>query len=242
MTAREPSGASTPNCARCYGRLQFCRDPNGRAPAWCPSVTREDLTARALEQYDLPKTLEFARQASLQEAAGYAGRERHSAVSYPVKCRLEETLQFCARIGAHRVGLAFCVGLRHEAAIFTSVFERRGHEVVGIACKVGGVPKERIGLTDADKLRVGQYETMCNPVLQALLLNEAETELNVMLGLCVGHDALFLQHVQGPTTVFAVKDRVTGHNPLAALYTSRSYYRRLAQPSDADQPDHDQEQ
>ncbi len=30
-----------------------------------------------------------------------------------------------------------------------------------------------------------------------------------------------------PVTVLAVKDRVFGHNPLAALYTSETYYKRL---------------
>ena len=68
---------------------------------------------------------------------------------------------------------------------------------------------------------------MCNPIAQARLLNDAKTDFNIMLGLCIGHDSLFLKHVEGLTTVFAVKDRVTGHNPMVALYTSESYYRRL---------------
>ena len=134
---------------------------------------------------------------------------------------------FRHRVGACRVGLAFCMGVDHEAALLAKLMEREGFEVVGVACKVGGVPKEHLGLTDAEKVHVGRYETMCNPILQALLLNEAATDVNVMLGLCVGHDALFLQSVRSPTTVFAVKDRVTGHNPLAALYASRSYYEWL---------------
>lgn len=70
-------------------------------------------------------------------------------------------------------------------------------------------------------------ETMCNPLLQAELLNRAETEFNVLLGLCVGHDSLFLKAAKAPCTVLAVKDRVTGHNPLAAVYTLDSYYRAL---------------
>ena len=73
----------------------------------------------------------------------------------------------------------------------------------------------------------GQYEVMCNPVGQAALLAEAGTEFNVVMGLCVGHDSLFLMHSKAPATVLVVKDRVLGHNPVAALYTSHSYYRRL---------------
>jgi len=30
--------------------------------------------------------------------------------------------------------------------------------------------------------------------------------------------------MESPVTVFAVKDRVTGHNPLAAVYLSQGYY------------------
>jgi uncharacterized metal-binding protein len=49
----------------------------------------------------------------------------------------------------------------------------------------------------------------------------------VLIGLCVGHDSLFFKHSQAPVTVLVAKDRVLGHNPVAALYTSHSYYQRL---------------
>ena len=51
--------------------------------------------------------------------------------------------------------------------------------------------------------------------------------MNIMMGLCVGHDALFLKEAEAPTTVLVAKDRVTGHNPAAALYLSHFYYRKL---------------
>ena len=34
---------------------------------------------------------------------------------------------------------------------------------------------------------------MCNPILQAEKLNEQQTDVNIVMGLCVGHDSLFLQ-------------------------------------------------
>lgn len=64
---------------------------------------------------------------------------------------------------------------------------------------------------------------MCNPITQAKILNNPRTDFNIALGLFIGHDSLFLKYIEGLTTVFAVKDRVTGHNPMVALYTSRSY-------------------
>jgi uncharacterized metal-binding protein len=55
-------------------------------------------------------------------------------------------------------------------------------------------------------------------------------DFNLLLGLCVGHDSLFFRHASAPTTVLAVKDRVTGHNPLAAVYTCGTYYRKINNP------------
>ena len=77
---------------------------------------------------------------------------------------------------------------------------------------------------------------MCNPVLQARLLNEKQTELNVLVGLCVGHDTLFIRHSAAPVTTLIVKDRVLCHNPVAALYTSNTYYKRLLEPEKEPKP------
>ena len=61
--------------------------------------------------------------------------------------------------------------------------------------------REKIGLMDGEKIRPGQYESLCNPVGQAMLLNKAGTELNIVVGLCVGHDSLFFKHSGAPVTV-----------------------------------------
>jgi uncharacterized metal-binding protein len=99
--------------------------------------------------------------------------------------------------------------------------------VDAVICKVGSIPKEEIGLADEEKITPGQFEALCNPIGQAKLLNAAGTGLNVLVGLCVGHDSLFFRHSVAPVTVLIAKDRVTGHNPAATLYTSHSYYSRL---------------
>ncbi|MFW5937198.1 MAG: DUF1847 domain-containing protein, partial [Desulfosalsimonas sp.] len=90
---------------------------------------------------------------------------------------------------------------------------------------------ESLGLTGEEKIRGPEaMESMCNPIVQARLLNHQNVDLAILLGLCVGHDTLFLKYCNAPCTVLAVKDRVLGHNPLAALYLSDSpYYSRLKQ-------------
>ena len=111
----------------------------------------------------------------------------------------------------------------------TDILERNGFEVASVCCKVGAVPKERIGIKPEEKISGPDlYESMCNPITQARILDEEGVDFVILLGLCVGHDSLFIKYCQAPMTVLAVKDRVTGHNPLAAVYLSRSpYYRRL---------------
>ena len=75
-----------------------------------------------------------------------------------------------------------------------------------------------------------EAEVMCNPIGQAEILNEAGTEFNVVMGLCVGHDTLFFKYIESPVTVLAVKDRVTGHNPLAPVYCAQGYYKNKFYP------------
>ena len=82
-------------------------------------------------------------------------------------------------------------------------------------------------MREHEKIFIGEHEAMCNPIAQAMIVNDSKVQFNVLLGLCVGHDSLFFKYAEAPTTVLAVKDRVTGHNPLAAVYLLDSYYARL---------------
>jgi len=124
--------------------------------------------------------------------------------------------------------VGFCGGVQFEASLLVPILENRGFEVVSVCCKAGGVAKETIGIAPEQKIRGPEtWESMCNPIAQATLLNEAGTEFNVAVGLCVGHDSLFFKYSNAPTTVLIAKDRVFGHNPVAGLYQSNAYYRKL---------------
>jgi uncharacterized metal-binding protein len=216
------------NCARCPVVDKICRKEEGKGPEWCPTLGGDRILQAALQEYKEHGIAEFAREASRQEAECYAHRDTiRPYVMIPVKSRVEELVEFSRRMGYKKLGLAFCSGLMYEAALLSDVLEKQGFSVVGVACKVGGIPKETLGVKDDEKINIGKFEPMCNPITQARFLDASGTDFNIMLGLCIGHDSLFLRHIKGLTTVFAVKDRVTGHNPMAALYTSRSYYQRV---------------
>ncbi len=219
-----------PNCANCALREKVCRLKEGTGPRNCPTIELEEAISEALEDYKKDDVREFARQASIQEAECYANRDNPDVPNKPLKPRVLEICEFADKMGYERLGIAFCSGLTREARILSEVLENHGFEVASVVCKVGGTPKEKIEIKDSEKVSIGRYETMCSPIIQAEVLNEVETDFNIVLGLCVGHDSLFFQYSEAPTTVLAAKDRVLGHNPIAALYTIDSYYRYAKKP------------
>jgi Uncharacterized metal-binding protein conserved in archaea len=60
----------------------------------------------------------------------------------------------------------------------------------------------------AEALVPGDRGVSCNPIGQALALQAAGTDLNIAMGLCLGHDLLFARHSHAPVTTLAVKDRL----------------------------------
>ncbi|GHU04310.1 hypothetical protein FACS1894205_2310 [Alphaproteobacteria bacterium] len=142
-------------------------------------------------------------------------------------CRVEETIAFASRIGAKKIGIATCLGLVEETRVLVKILHQAGFETVAALCKVGSLDKTEMGVPEDLKLKKGGFEAACNPVLQAKMLNDRKTDLNVVMGLCVGHDSLFYRHSEAPATTLVAKDRLMGHNPVAALYTVRFYSSRL---------------
>lgn len=231
-----------PMCARCgkkvcdpYNEAGTELPPVEEAPPFCPMRLKPGVIEEALAEYDKPNIKEFARLSSLQEAECYewvptgSGDNLGLRTKFP---RVEETMQFARKMGYHKLGIAFCIGLDNEARVLDRMLENHGFQVVSVCCKVGRVDKERIGLK-REEMIVGKrgymcYESMCSPIAQAEILNSEGVDLAILLGLCVGHDTLFIKYCRVPMTVLAVKDRVFGHNPLAAIYLSSSpYYSRL---------------
>lgn len=209
-------------CSDCAAAV-CCESETGPFPKNCP--TRDLDKAALVDVYGRSADGELARQAACVEAAGYCRLTR-----------LEEIMDFARRCGFSHLGLAHCIGLQAEASVVKRVFEANGLRVEAVACKAGALPKEILGLQDDDKLSPGEFESMCNPIGQAQVLARAGTELNVLLGLCVGHDSLFMKHSVAPVTVLAAKDRVLGHNPLAAVYLADGYYHDRLFPAGGAEP------
>jgi uncharacterized metal-binding protein len=206
----------TLHCTTC--RVQACASEPGAKtyPDFCPTNTSSEVLEQVRSLYADGETRRLAVAAAQVEAEGYC--------RWP---RVQEVMEFARRLGVDHLGIASCVGLLHETRLLQEILEANGFRASSVACKVGSIPKEEAGLADSEKVNPGQFEALCNPVAQAELLNRAGTGLNVVMGLCVGHDSIFFRHSNAPVTVLVAKDRVTGHNPAAALYTSHSCYKRL---------------
>lgn len=191
------------NCALCT--IHACS--NGKlsnAPKNCPSVNErmEEIT----ELYSNEENYKIAKASALVVSECYGQ-----------KTRLEETMDFAKKCSFKKIGLAFCIGLVNESKVLSKILSYNGFEVSSVICKNGHLSRE---LIDINNTKVA----MCNPIGQATFLNESKTDLNILLGLCVGHDSLFIKYSDAPVTVFAVKDRVLCHNPLGAIYQAESYY------------------
>ncbi len=213
-------------CAKCpfAANERICKSRNGRAPEWCSTMLYTSAIKKANHEYVKDEALmTFAFNASVQEAECYERSSINGNKYQPLKSRLQEIIEFCQKQGYKKLGLGFCLGLKEEARAFNSIMESHGFEMVSVVCKVGATDKSFIGVGPEQRIDKGcEYETMCNPIAQAMVLNEENTEFNILLGLCVGHDSLFIKYSEAPVTVFAVKDRLLGHNPMAALYSQ--YY------------------
>ena len=184
------------------------------APLNCPCRELEKI--EDIKKFYLEKeNMMLAHESALVEAEGYCQQTR-----------VEEIINFAKKCGYKKLGVAFCVGLAKEAKVFASILRHHGFEVESVICKSGSIPKSFISISNDEQVRPCTYEPMCNPIGQAKFLSAAKTELNILLGLCVGHDSLFIKHSDAPVTVFAVKDRVLGHNPLAAIYLAEGYYKK----------------
>ena len=189
------------NCAfckhhNCYTKGQNCLGPAGEKAA--ELYTEEEV-------------------ALMQAAAATESR------NYLKMTRLEESLFFVQQMGAKKIGVAFCIGLANEAKFIAQYFQNAGLEVESVCCKNCAVDKDLFKL---EKIKPGKFEAMCNPKMQAEIMNKAETEFNFVVGLCVGHDMVFTMNSKAPVSSIITKDRVLANNPAGVVY-SRYWRRKL---------------
>jgi len=203
----------TPQCVKCTVLRCSSGEKNKKVPPFCPTEKYADLEKECLEKYQLPEN-----QAVIQ---GWLGLM--SKVLDPEKpkekwswTRVDEIMEYAKIREMKRVGIATCYALLPESKLLADILESNGFDVVSVSCLCGETNPQDLGLPG---------NICCNPIMQAEVLNHERTDLNIMVGLCVGHDILFLRHSKAETTPLVVKDRSLGHNPVAALYQSQGFFK-----------------
>lgn len=185
-------------------------------PSFCPMKTSKEAINLAVKKYSEDYVKKIYVPATITEKEAY---ETIRGTLMAVRPRIKELIEFAKLIKAKKLGVAFCAGLSDEAARTVAFLEEAGLTVASVRCKCGAIDKSKLGVSDKYKIAdPKKFEAACNPIVQAQILNDAETDINIIVGLCVGHDMLFTMHSKAPVTTLIVKDRLLGHNPVIALY------------------------
>ena len=202
-------GNKTPQCVKCTVFRCRTKEKDRKVPPSCPTEQYPELIEETIEKYKLPEN----------RAINLAWYELISKIYDPEKpkeryawTRIEEIMEYARIRGMKKLGIGTCFGLLAEARLLSDILEGNGFDVVSVSCLCGEVAPG-----DADM----EGSIFCNPIMQAEVLNRENTELNIMVGLCLGHDIIFLRYCKAETTPLVVKDRATGHNPVVALYLSQ---------------------
>ena len=196
------SGSSeTITCNSCT-KTECTKGFSDGIPEWCATKRFKEIIDLTKTSYSNPENIDIFLAADSVVKNGYGKWSR-----------VQEAIEFSRALKLKKIGLASCIALISELKLVTQLFTGAGFEVVSSACKIGRITPADMGI-DSNKGR----GFSCNPIAQAEICNTAGTELNFMLGLCLGHDILFTRYAKAPSSVLIVKDRVTGHNPAAVLY------------------------
>ena len=191
-----------------------------KLPSFCPIKNHKSLIEETTQKYRDQNIKDFFLSAALTEKECYDEKMAKEGKIRPLRPRIREISEFAKKIGAKKLGMAFCLGLHDEAYRANSILESHGLEITSVVCSCGSVDKNEVGIPPEYRIRPqNNFEATCNPLLQAEILNRAGTAFNILVGLCVGHDMLFTSHSKAPVTTLVTKDRLTGHNPVISLYS-----------------------
>ncbi len=141
----------------------------------------------------------------------------HSEVHDP--CRLVELITFARAAGVGTLGLPFCREVREVAARAAEVL-RECFRVVPVSCAISAGCRQ-----DAE---------LCSPLVQAHVLNLADTDLNLSVGLCGGADCVLAAASRAPVTTLITREGALRMGRNQRLFTkecvrrSRAVARRTA--------------
>lgn len=232
MSKKSQNSLSCTQCSHIWqkqGATSCWSDPAAgfATPEYCPGKNDPEIIEDSFSHYrGDDEDARLAKVAAQVEGLCYQPVPGSDAVNARWT-RVEDTIALAKLMGYEKIGIATCIGLIDESKRLVDILTAQGLKPLSVCCKAGSIDKLELGLEESDKVRPNTFEPACNPIAQAQLLNREKTDMNLIVGLCVGHDMLFAKYSEAPVSTLIVKDRVTGHNPVAVLYGQNFYYKRL---------------
>ena len=196
------NGKGTTNCL--CKKMECWRGDDEGIPSYCQANRYAAEIEKAKAVYAEPEVVD------IYTAACVVGKKNDG-----YRPRIEEALDFAREMKFSKVGFAACVAFGSELEVIRRLFEQAGIEVLTAGCQIG-----RSTATDRGLPHLEEYpdNSTCNPIAQAEILNKTGSQLNYIIGLCMGHDILFTRYSKAPVSTLIVKDRLLGNNPAAAIY------------------------
>lgn len=208
-------------CASC--KMESCfKGDKENMPKNCPMRCSEYMDS-ILSKYDSPEIHKFYQATKM--CVGTEDEHRYTP-------RTRAFIDLCKYMGYKKIGMAFCAMFWEEAELYAKILRRNGLEVVSACCLNGGFNETEHDVPLPEVCVKPGFDPACNPIGQAVLLNEQKTEFNVVIGLCLGHDSLFMKYSDAMCTVMAIKDvAMANGNPLNALKLYHNYPEIFMAPS-----------
>ncbi|MGD6729877.1 MAG: DUF1847 domain-containing protein [Pleomorphochaeta sp.] len=124
--------------------------------------------------------------------------------------RLEQIKAFALEANYKGIGIAYCITFRREAYIIKEYLES-DFQIFTVDCKYGRLSKKELFNENSSRV-------LCNPAGQAQYLNDKNTDLNISIGLCVGHDMIFNRVSNALVTCVYTKDFTNNNDMDQAIY------------------------
>ncbi|MFX0036090.1 MAG: DUF1847 domain-containing protein [Candidatus Hermodarchaeota archaeon] len=175
----------------------------------CPIKTSPKIQKKAIELYEKD---DFIKRSN------FAATVAKTQGSVP---RLRNIIAYAEAMGFKKLGIAFCGGLQTDTRKAVEILLHYGFELSSVCCPTGINKKINVEIPEEfssySKRGCNFNYISCNPVAQALLLNKAKTDMNIIIGLCVGHDVTFTHLSKAPVITLIAKDWFIPHNPSETL-------------------------
>ena len=182
----------------CKDTCKFYSYQSEKAPEQCPGIIHSEVLEKAKNICATEGTDARKLWQAFGRLIGTGGAQ---------KSRVEHIVDFSRSLGVKRLGIGSCLRYIKDARFLQRLFQEEGFQCTIIFCKVGGWQTKDIDVNKKTNWII------CNPIGQALILNKLGCEVEITLGLCMGHEMIFNKYAEGYVTNLYVKEKISHERP-----------------------------